>query len=288
VNVHSTLYPAGEIRGQILAQGQSVVSLLGSNDGVITTADGHALVTYDSATKNLTYNIIHNVTNATAAHFHGPANSTSTAPPVVFLANSTIQATTPIIGVQTVSSNEGIWYTADLNYINIHSIAFPNGEQRGQVILPYVQYAIPIDGAQDGITTDNLGIALVSISSDNNWADVAVISTISEIDIEFIRIHGPAGVGANASVLLTLSPMQYSLNTNIPISSTIAGYLQMSQAYVSIQTSSYPGGEIRGQLIPIATYTTTTGFALTTGSVASTTIPSLCFILVAACSILFL
>jgi len=145
-------------------------------------------------------------------------------------------------------------------YINIHSEAYPNGEQRGQVYLPYVQYAIPLDGTQNsGVDSENLGIALVSISNDQSQIDCWVVSTIDDVDIVGVHIHGPAAVGVTASPIVFLEFAQISQNYNVAFGKGNATYLTSGDLYINVHSSTYPDGEIRGQLTGLGTVAGSTG-----------------------------
>jgi hypothetical protein len=66
------------------------------------------------------------------------------------------------------------------------------------------------------------------------------------------HIHGPAGPGQNAGVLI---PFSGALNVSpiqgeIRISAEQLGQLASGQWYVNLHTAANPGGEIRGQLRP--------------------------------------
>jgi hypothetical protein len=74
-----------------------------------------------------------------------------------------------------------------------------------------------------------------------------------------MHIHGPAGPGTNADVLVSLVPFNFTAAnpTNggvifgavqVPTNDTAA--LLAGKTYVNIHTPEYPNGEIRGQLIP--------------------------------------
>jgi hypothetical protein len=74
-------------------------------------------------------------------------------------------------------------------------------------------------------------------------------------DATAAQIHGPAGPGANAGVVLTLTPRNM-----FPIVSPLQGAATLTEAqaadlmagkwYVNIRSRNNPNGEIRGQLLP--------------------------------------
>jgi len=75
-----------------------------------------------------------------------------------------------------------------------------------------------------------------------------------------MHIHGPAGPGTNAAVIVNLSPLLFT-----PVNPTNGGIILGTVAiptnevanllaglhYINIHTATNPGGEIRGQLIPL-------------------------------------
>jgi hypothetical protein len=87
---------------------------------------------YDTTSKKLTWTITYaGLTGpATAAHFHGPAASEATAPPVVPLSGdlaSPIKGEAFLTDAQLPELQAGRWY------LNIHTAAHKDGELRGQV-----------------------------------------------------------------------------------------------------------------------------------------------------------
>lgn len=75
-----------------------------------------------------------------------------------------------------------------------------------------------------------------------------------------MHIHGPAGAGTNASVLVSLVPYNFPATDpahggvifgDIPWPANDTSNLMAGLTYLNIHTTQFPGGEIRGQLIPI-------------------------------------
>jgi Cu/Zn superoxide dismutase len=90
---------------------------------------GTVTVTYDTASKKLTWKgSVSGLTgNATAQHFHGPAEAGKNAGVVVPIPNLT-QGDAPLTDAQAADLLAGRWY------VNVHTAANPGGEIRGQVV----------------------------------------------------------------------------------------------------------------------------------------------------------
>jgi hypothetical protein len=68
---------------------------------------------------------------AVAAHFHGPADATANAPPVVPIPDDKLAS--PIEGEATVTADQVKELQNHLWYFNIHTAQYPDGEIRGQL-----------------------------------------------------------------------------------------------------------------------------------------------------------
>jgi len=98
-----------------------------------------------------------------------------------------------------------------------------------------------------GFGTVVLNLAQTQITVDENWSGLTAPATAS-------HIHGPGGIGTNAPVLFPFSGVPAATSGAIPeqtfaitpqeVSWLYAGYL-----YMNVHTSTFPGGEIRGQLL---------------------------------------
>ena len=93
---------------------------------------GNLQATYDTATKQLAYTVTYSglTGNATAAHFHGPADPDKTAGVVVPVQGS---VASPIKGTATLTDAQASDLLAGKWYFNIHTEANRPGEIRGQV-----------------------------------------------------------------------------------------------------------------------------------------------------------
>jgi hypothetical protein len=110
------------------------VALDGASEvpAVATTGSGVAEVTFDPATKLLTWTVTFDGLSgdAAAAHFHGPAAPGTNAGVAVPI-DITV---TPITGSATLTDEQAAEFTAGLWYVNIHTAANKGGEIRGWVL----------------------------------------------------------------------------------------------------------------------------------------------------------
>ncbi len=105
---------------------------------VDTTGSGTAELTYDPATRVVTWNISYSGLSSptTMAHFHGPAAEGKNAPLVIWLSKQGSPPTNPIKGSATLTPDQAKQFSAGEWYVNVHTQSHPAGEIRGQVIPP--------------------------------------------------------------------------------------------------------------------------------------------------------
>lgn len=105
---------------------------------VDTPGSGTAEVTYDPATRVVTWNIAYSGLSSatTMAHFHGPAKEGKNAPPVIWLSTQGTPPTNPIKGTATLTPEQAKQFADGEWYVNVHTQSHPAGEIRGQVVPP--------------------------------------------------------------------------------------------------------------------------------------------------------
>ncbi len=133
VNVHTAANPGGEIRGQILPrtvdrfftrlEGGQEVPPTGSAASGLCRSD-----LSDDATALVVSECVHDVFAPTGAHIHAaPAGVNG---PIIFDFGD---PTSPFSGTAPLAAIDAADLAGDLLYYNVHSMAFPAGEIRGQI-----------------------------------------------------------------------------------------------------------------------------------------------------------
>ena len=124
------------LAGSAHAETQKFMAMLKGSDEVPANTEkgtGMVMATLDTATKVFSYEATYkDLTGpATAAHFHGPAAPGTNAGPVVPVpapVTSPIKGTATLTDAQIADLQAGKWY------FNVHAMAHPGGEIRGQVM----------------------------------------------------------------------------------------------------------------------------------------------------------
>ncbi len=131
INIHSTAFPSGEIRGQIFPAQIHLASLTGRQEVPMTHAPafGLGLAIYDESLDESMTQVFHAVPTPTAAHIHGPAAAGSNAGVLFNLGTPT----SPILSSNALSAQNESDLLAGLFYFNVHDALYPAGVTRGQI-----------------------------------------------------------------------------------------------------------------------------------------------------------
>jgi CHRD domain/Immunoglobulin domain len=153
VNIHTTTFGGGEIRGQIIF-GLNVNDPSQEVPPTPTTGSGATLISLDRTANTLGYDIRYRGLSGaeTAAHFHGFAPPGVNAGVVFPLALGTPKRGTWNFGAANLNN-----ILNGLSYTNIHTVNFGGGEIRAQVQMPQILLCSPLMTTQPSNATVNSG-----------------------------------------------------------------------------------------------------------------------------------
>lgn len=251
VNIHTANHPGGEVRGQIVPL-RIALSLNGASEvppvSTTATATGSLTMVGNELFYDISYSGLQGP--ATAAHIHGPADATLPAGVLIPL-NTPSGTSGNISGTVSLSPINMAYLLAGLTYINIHSTSNAAGEIRGQIYPS--QFSVAMNGANEVGPTTSAGTGAGTLTIVNSLLSYNITFTNLLSPATAAHIHGPATASQNAGVLLPFSAPAAS-------SGTIAGTVALTSqqlydivsglTYANIHTTNYPGGEIRGQILP--------------------------------------
>ncbi len=188
------------------------------------------------------------------AHIHGPASPGVTATIIFILASSGAPTETlpalvaSVTPTQVADLRNGLWY------FNVHSGGYPDGEIRGQITC-ICGYTAHLTGAQEvpPKTSEGFGDGSVTLSPD----ETQILATLTFQNLSNIstgeHIHGPAFPGVNAPIIFLFPTSGSTSGTHtmlFSVTPTQVEQLRSGQWYFNVHSSTYPGGEIRGQIWP--------------------------------------
>lgn len=189
VNIHSTLFGGGEIRGQIVVD--PTTDLVAICDGAQETppnasaGQGIGAFDIDTAANTLSYVIYFGNLSGTEnnAHIHGYASPGTPAGVV-----HALPLGNPKIGTWAYSAADEPNILAGLAYVNIHSTLFGGGEIRGQILPMSPPTGVEVLGADSG--TLSLTAAPNPVP---NGTTVALLYRLPAPDEVTITIHDVTG-----------------------------------------------------------------------------------------------
>jgi hypothetical protein len=276
-NIHTLLYPGGEIRGQLLPEVEAYyrVNLAGSNEvppvnstgfgALVAELEGDTL-TLSGSFNNLTSDF--NPAVAGGSHIHlGYAGQNG---PIQVALVPTVAADNRN-GVFEAAANRIILTSALKDalearrlYANVHTTAYPGGELRGQIV-PTASYLFRtnLSGSQEvpPVETPARGALILELDGD----DLTVSGSFTSLAGDFnANIAGGshlhlAPAGQNGGILIPLmatvdagmrSGVFEAANNKFTLEESQMAALRARKLYANIHTTTSPSGEIRGQVLP--------------------------------------
>lgn len=266
IDISTTDFPDGAIRGQILPEEVAVVSfsLSGAQEvpAVASAATGEGYASYNTSTEALTLRV--NTTgadDATMAHIH-TGRVGNNGPVLVGLASG---------GTGIWEAPEGATLDADTfavlasggHYVNVHTPANPSGEIRGQILTSdFALATFSLSGTQEvpAVSTTAKGDGYALVNTSDFGVELTIVTQGVE-DATMAHIH-TGRIGENGPVLVPLEQSEANANVwatpdGTALTAEIFSVLASGGHYVNVHTPANPSGELRGQIL-------TDNFALVT------------------------
>lgn len=245
------------------------ISLQGANvrpTPVSSDGSGSAEVVYNDVTNTIYWTVVYTLdtssTTLSAAHFHGPADTSTAAGIQIDMTPSVSSASGFWSSSATLTEPQEADLLAGMYYINLHSDQHAGGELRGQVIEAAATQSFadrPVDSSQEvGGITGSPGAGEFNGAYDSNTNSFTFSVTWNGLTgpVTGAHFHGPASAGANAGIRVPLDGLPgfdtgsaTGLFTgSVSLDNTMETELLSDMWYINLHTATNTGGEVRGQI----------------------------------------
>ncbi len=246
-NIHSGAFPAGEIQGQVTQDPIRFVFTLDgaqANGGAGTGSShsGFAVCELSGDATSLSIDITHDIPadSAAAGHVHLGAPGVSGSIQYDFGV-----ATSPISEVWALDTVRVKHLLAGNLYVNVHSLAFPAEEIRGQIARQAVRWAFPMSGPEAGTTSDAVGFGVVEL--DDQLSELTIYAEHDVVSVTDGHVH-LGGIGVNGSIQFGFSSSTSPVAQAWALDAADIDNLLAGNLYINIHSTDFPAGEIRGQI----------------------------------------
>jgi hypothetical protein len=248
-NAHSASFPTGEIRGQI-GREVALARLSGVQEVAQNTsaAFGLGTISIDPVTKLADVSLIFSGITPVAAHIHTGAVGVNG--PITFELGTPTAAGFSVSAIQ-FSDAQLAAFRAKGQYFNMHSVAFPSGEIRGQI--GYQVRIASMNGAQENppVFTASTGVGYVAYDPDTKKV-FAQLTTVGYTPSAG-HIHRGA-TGVNGPIIVefekTAANAQSFATANLATITDADALLLLNKGlYLNAHSPGFPTGETRGQLL---------------------------------------
>ncbi len=242
VNVHSTVAPAGEIRGTVTPVGTMpfVSALDSSSTGSGSSGNGTAYAILSNDMQSITYGATYARLSGslTGSHFHTSTNG-AVIHPVTFTGNSTTGTWTGFSDLNLQDLLRG------RVYMNLHTAKSPAGEIRGIFYRYNGTFVATLDGTQAQTPSPATGTAWPHFGTNSDSAFYRV--TFAGLSSTYSGSHFHLAPGGTV-----IKPISTSDSTtgsgSWAVPDSIKSSIVLGKVYVNIHSTTYPAGEIRGTL----------------------------------------
>ncbi|MBC7447546.1 MAG: CHRD domain-containing protein [Hymenobacteraceae bacterium] len=253
VNLHTTAFSGGEIRGNI-QQGTTApvppvefAALLTGGQQVPANgsrAGGALVAAYYPATRLLTYNVTFSGLTPTSGHIHlgGPGRTGGFKVPFNSL-------TSPITGSQVLDQQTADSLLAGRTYVNLHTAAFPGGEIRGNIRERRLGITLgaSINSAQQVQPNASAATGTFTGTYDRTTSLLTYSVTYTGLTPMAGHIH-LGGPGRTGGFKVPFNSLTSPITGSQVLDQQTADSLLTDRTYVNLHTTTFPGGEIRGDI----------------------------------------
>ena len=207
-----------------------------------SSATGTSNIIYEKNSNILTYIINYSGVTPTAMHFHKGAVGVSGAVEIEVKAPYTSGMT----GILKLTDAQETDLLAGLWYLNIHSAAFAGGEIRGQVVAEnfMVISNVALNSRQEVPQNASTATGAFNGLFDKTTKKITYSLAINGFTPTVLHLHtGDVGVSGGVAVGLAAAG-----GTTDALNATQEADLLAGKIYVNVHSSTFTGGEIRGQI----------------------------------------
>lgn len=281
LNIHTTAHPSGELRGQVLPESQAVfTAFLNGNQqipSVTTTGRGMVKVeligtkiTASGSFSDLTSDLRTEIAGGAHLHAGYPGQSGPVVYPLTAATDDADDARNsrflPMANTFMIGEGGVDTLMRRFFYTNIHSDDHQGGEIRGSVLAEAESYFLaPLSGASEpqGVPTGATGMVAAEVVDTN----VVLVGSFMDLESDFaadvaggMHLH-QAIAGTNGGILVGINTeIMDDDRSGVILADSNHLMLRDSQlmammdrlVYANVHTEDYQGGEIRGQLLPLA------------------------------------
>jgi hypothetical protein len=263
LNIHTSAYPEGEIRGQVESRFHAFQALLTGADAVppaSTGASGRGIFVLDDDLVTLYYRVlVSDIEDISASHIrYAPDGGSGSVEFTLFDGNGDFGPEDPISDSLALTLAQAARLAAGDYYLNVETDEFPEGEIRGQLrahsLPPGFAATLTGEAQTPPVTTTATGEARFSLNHEMNrlhyFLSVQDIENITGAHVHrgapgepgpavFALFEGAGDFGPDDPIsgVLVLGPQD--------LLDLLSGFL-----YANVTTEQHTEGEIRGQINP--------------------------------------
>jgi cytochrome c peroxidase len=241
---------------------------------VQTAATGTATFVINALRSSIVFDLrAQNLVDITGAHIHVGAPGENG--PIIFIltnAGFVDRLTGTLTEADFISAGGITTFAQALNamiagdtYVNVHTVANPNGEIRGLIEPALVAFEATMDGAQEVPPVTTLGSGIAGFESDVARRTIEFRLDVQNV-VNITAAHIHSGLpGENGPIIFVLSATGFvsppalvgivGSGDLIPVPGIanfddVINAMRNSALYVNIHSAANPNGEIRGQILP--------------------------------------